>query len=164
MKLEYPYGVLDYESSGLDDHTYPIEIGIAIKRTPSSAIESWGSLIRPAADWVANGCWNEKSETIHNIPRSDLTGAPTVEHVARQAMKFAGDIPLYFDGGKYDLYWHNRLAKQVGRLDLNILPVYMIIEANAYLGAFQCLHIEHRAVADAIQNIEVIEQLIRTND
>ena len=159
MDLPYPYGVLDYESSGLDDNTYPIEIGIAIKRSAAAPIESWGSLIRPCAAWTEFGYWNPEAEQIHHIARQELAEAPTLEQVARKAMKFAGNTPLYFDGGRFDLYWHSRFVAACPELELNLQPVQMIVDMKGYIDAFADLKIEHRAEADAIQNIEVLEKL-----
>jgi hypothetical protein len=163
MTLNYPFGVIDYESSGLDYNTYPIEIGIAIKHSPEAKIKIWSSLIQPTAKWLSKGVWNPESEKIHGISRQDLEKAPSLKNIVSTSMKFAKDIPLYFDGGKYDFYWHSQIVEEYKNFNLNIIVIDKIVDWQEYMDRLGNMPIMHRAAPDARQNLELIESIIADN-
>ena len=160
MTVNYPIGVIDYEASGLDNNTYPIEIGIAIRESPKADIKIWSSLIQPSANWLSKGVWNLKSEEIHGISKKDLENAPELKNIVSASMDFAKGIPLYFDGGKYDFYWHSQIVKEYEKFTLNIKIIDEIVDWKEYMGRLKNMTIKHRAGPDAQQNLELIEAII----
>lgn len=62
--------VIDIEASALGKGSYPIEVGFALIGPVPQPIQTWSTLIRPAAGWLENGRWSPGSEAIHGIPKS----------------------------------------------------------------------------------------------
>lgn len=70
---QFPFAVIDFEASSLDENSYPIEVGVAIVR--DGALTSWSSLIRPTPEWRSRDAWSRSSERVHQISREMLADA-----------------------------------------------------------------------------------------
>lgn len=106
--LRFPFAVLDFEASALDEDSYPIECGLAVR--DGAATRVWASLIAPQPTWLRSGRWSKSSEKVHGIPLSALDGAPAAAEVAAQLNeRCAAFDTVWCDGGDYDLYWLKRL-------------------------------------------------------
>lgn len=82
--FSYPLVTIDFEASALTLQSFPIEVGIAIARSPTGEIETWSSLIRLEEDWAASDQWDPNSERIHGISRRSLRDAmPAVAVLAK---------------------------------------------------------------------------------
>lgn len=115
-QLHWPIISIDFEASGLGDGTYPIELGLAIWRSPDSPIEIHSTLIHPHEDWIRSGVWISESQKVHGIDPLDLAPAPHASEVLEYARSLTGlGAVAYCDGGAHDQFWLNRLCKAAGR-------------------------------------------------
>lgn len=98
--------VIDFEASGLNHLSYPIQVGVC------GADSEYSAYIRPEDSWTY---WNDDSQDIHNIPRPLLfdIGKPA-KQVAEELNEFLGDHVAYCDGGTYDIHWGNALYEATG--------------------------------------------------
>jgi hypothetical protein len=90
---------LDFEASSLDEDSWPIEIGLAVR----------SSLIRPVGSWPASA-WSEESAAVHRIPRVDLDAGPPAWLVARDYCAMMRDRVVLSDAPEYDGMWLQRLV------------------------------------------------------
>ena len=72
------YAALDFEASSLTPQSWPIEIGLSWLK--NGDVQTWTSLIRPAARWSFSD-WSTQSGAVHGIVFEDLLDAPTVSAV-----------------------------------------------------------------------------------
>lgn len=113
--IEWPFTVIDFEASALDDESYPIEVGIAIWAGPMASIRTWSSLIEPAPEWVRDGVWFEAAQKIHGIAPRDLVGAPAPTSVMRTLNRILGPGALAIsDNPSWETFWLGRLATAAG--------------------------------------------------
>lgn len=93
---------LDFEASGLQSDSYPIEVGFALSTgEPAQAL-----LIRPAAHWTG---WDPQAQALHGISRSMLFAhGHAVDDVAIWLRRHLNGLDLYV-GADEDLGWFNRL-------------------------------------------------------
>ena len=95
---------LDIEASGLDDGSYPIEIGVA--DCVSHARHSW--LIKPTADWSSQGVWSRAAAFPYlnqeAINMSDFILKASVRNDlgkgASRRLRHAGKFPAVVYGGE----------------------------------------------------------------
>lgn len=106
--LTWPLASIDFEASSLvRNGSYPIEVGLAIWRSPKAPIVTWSSLIYPDPDWVKNGIWLDEAQKIHGIAPCDLEEAPSATWVAHELNKrMAGCSLAMCDGGEWDEHWY----------------------------------------------------------
>ena len=102
---------LDIEASGLSPGSWPIEVGLA--KVTDAGIEVWSSLIRPDPSWSMDD-WSEKSQRIHNIPRSDLDQAPEAASVVREVLERFHAATACSDAPEYDGRWLQVLFDTAG--------------------------------------------------
>lgn len=113
--LKWPLASIDFEASSLTKGSYPVEVGIAIWRSPRSTIETWSSLIYPEPDWVENGIWLAEAQEIHGIAPCDLQEAPAAASVAQELNeRLAGCLFAMCDGGEWDEHWLFKLYDAAG--------------------------------------------------
>lgn len=70
-------------------------------------------LIRPRPEWP-EGDWNEVSEEVHGIPRSDLDDADLAEDVAHWLLEVIAGRTLVSDAPEFDQHWLDRLLGEPG--------------------------------------------------
>lgn len=96
---------IDFEASGLDPRSYPIEIGIV--GCDGSRFET---LIKPASHWKY---WSQDAEDIHGIIRERLEDGMKVAALARQLNERYAGKTLWADS-LYDRVWMRVLFAAAG--------------------------------------------------
>jgi len=103
FKLSPMITILDFEASGLEAESYPIQVAW------NNGEEIHSYYINPE---TANGWlwWSEASEGVHGIPRDYLIkhGRPVEEVAAIMHRELAGKV-IFSDAVEYDSWWCNRL-------------------------------------------------------
>lgn len=113
--MRLPLAVIDFEASGLDPMSYPIEAGVAVAPGSGAQIATWSTLIRPAPQWLETCGWDPDAQRIHGISRRDLRDAPTACEVAQMLNDRLAPIGKAFcDGGHYDALWLRVLFEAAG--------------------------------------------------
>ena len=92
---------IDVEASGLNEGSFPIEIGWAVLGGTAG-----GLLIRPDATWL-HDAWDELAEEQHGISWTALldTGLPTDEVVACLSQVLPAGTLALTDAFEWDSYW-----------------------------------------------------------
>ena len=99
---------IDFESSGLGEDSWPIEVGVAwLDENGKVIVDS--KLIKPKPEW-SESAWSEKSADVHGISRTDLEDAEPAEDVALWLAQAVGNRPLISDAPQFDGAWLRRLA------------------------------------------------------
>lgn len=95
--------VIDCEASGLDEESYPIEVGVALHD------DSFGFLIKPEKDW---NYWSKEAEGIHKIKREELFNEGISCYEAAQILNSQlRGLTLFSDATDFEMFWLNRLFK-----------------------------------------------------
>jgi hypothetical protein len=112
---------LDLEASGLSDHGYPVEVGLALPSPVEGGdweilLLSW--LVRPTARWLEDhDAWSTTAEQVHGLTldRLQADGLLPAE-VARELDGALFGRVLVADTGAQgmDAYWLGRLARAAG--------------------------------------------------
>ncbi|WP_240656895.1 exonuclease domain-containing protein [Neptunomonas marina] len=150
---------LDIEASGLGPRSYPIEIAWA----DSGSDEHDTFLINPneVEQWSD---WDEKAQSIHNIPRESLVSGLSVrEACSRLNARLAG-CTVICDALEFDYFWMRRLfdaarmnpAFKLAGLDAVLRPeqlIYYRIVAKAEVR-------KHRALDDAYALMASMKQCL----
>ncbi|MFH2093603.1 MAG: hypothetical protein ABIJ31_14690 [Pseudomonadota bacterium] len=113
--------IIDVEASGFGQHSYPIEIGLALAEN-----ERYCSLIHPSDTWTY---WDDNAQKIHNITRKILlkNGKPVCE-VAQELNATLGRATVYSDCWGVDKPWVTKLFYQAGIVQsFHISPLEMIL-------------------------------------
>lgn len=119
-KIRTPY-IIDIESTGFSNESYPIEIGVVLEQGVK-----YCTLIKPPSDWTF---WDEEAEKVHRIPRDilDAYGAP-IEEVADKLNELLENKTLYSDGWVVDKPWLIKLFHRAGRdMKFYVSPLEMIL-------------------------------------
>lgn len=164
VHIKWPFVAIDFEASGLGAGTYPIEIGIAVKEDPDATIKVWSTLIRPTRIWISHGDWQPIAETIHGLTQGDLERGASPHDALAAAMALVRGGIAWCDGGPHDLHWLNQLQTAAGMNrdfvlgDLHALLPRFDEKAISRMEAWKTRQaIRHRAGADAVQIVEMIE-------
>ena len=113
--IRWPLVSLDFESSALDQESYPVEVGVAMWAGPAAPIVTWSSLIRPAPEWVRDGVWFQAAQDLHGISPADLVGTPTAPEVMTNLNEvMRGRDEAISDNPYWEDLWLNRLAEASG--------------------------------------------------
>lgn len=98
---------LDFEASGLDPQSYPIQVGWTASYTSADCI-----YIRPVESWTY---WSLEAEAIHGLPPRLLSdvGRPVAEVAERLNQALEGQT-VYCDGLPWDRHWLDRLFEAGG--------------------------------------------------
>lgn len=106
------YAALDFEASSLTPQSWPIEIGLSWLK--NGDVQTWTSLIRPAAGWSFSD-WSTQSAAVHGIAFEELLDAPPVSAVVDDLLLLLeGKIPVS-DAPEFDRHWLSRLLRANGR-------------------------------------------------
>lgn len=151
----------DIEASGLDDASYPIEIGWSL---PDGRTRSF--LIKPEPEWTH---WDEAAEDLHGISREELekNGLPPVLIAAKMNQDLVG-LTLFFDGGKFDKDWITKLFAAAGISPaFDVSSVYRLLfpEHKAYMERLDEMQANaepgqvHRAEADVRMMVDAYKAL-----
>jgi len=156
--------VIDFESSGLERGSYPIEVAWASQgQTPVSYI------IRPTAIWLDDArLWDPAAERLHRLSINHLmrNGQP-VEEVAAALIEALSDNIVYSNNPLWDQDWLHRLLcaancdLPVKIHDFNVLLMELTdIEGinRAYHVANEIIPPTHRATQDVLNLWEVYHQ------
>lgn len=144
--------ILDFEASGFDAHSYPIEVGVV-----TDSGERYCSLIRPPADWQH---WDMSAQKVHGITRKTLLeyGKSPVQVCLELNALLAGRV-AYSDAWVWDDRWLVRLfcagAQQptfrLSPLEAIATEAQLMIWDEAKAATEKRLNqIRHRASADAL--------------
>ena len=156
---------LDIESSGLDDESYPIEIGFTL------GDNTYSYLIKRPPEW---SFWDDIAELqYHNISQEDLSekGIDPLEVVNTINNQLAGKT-LYTDAYAFDEFWLRKLYAYVGKemtfklVDFRKLTAEHGISDYAFFELKEELTdmvLSHRAGYDAKLNKEVMLMMIKKN-
>lgn len=154
---------LDIESSGIDEQSYPIEVGFTLGN------EVYSYLIKRPPEW---SFWDELSEECyHNISREELAakGLEPIAVVTIMNQLLKGMI-LYTDAYPFDDFWLRKLYTYVGiemsfkLVDFKKLTADYGISDYSFFELKEELNDEslsHRAAYDAKHNKEVMKKLIK---
>lgn len=140
------YTTLDFESSGLAEQSYPIEVGVALGDGAKIA-QRFNTLIRPRPEWIHSGVWLEKAQAIHGIERASLDNGMDADEVCDRLDALLRGRIVIVDGGQWDIYWLLRLyagRKPAFRLcDVEKLPYFELAQMR------RSITVMHRAQNDA---------------
>lgn len=115
---------LDIESSGLDDESYPIQIGYTYE--VDDEVKTIEFFIKPADHW---NNWDQEAEDyIHHIPRSVLKTGLSIKDACLKLNKDLGKSQVIVDSKDYDLFWLNKLYNET-----NLKMSFSIINIEDYL-------------------------------
>lgn len=164
----WPIITFDFEASGLEHGTFPIEIGAARWEGPGTPIEMWSSLIKPTDEWLTSGKWMPESVKIHGIELAMLEDAPLPSQVMEDLNLICPIGTIAFcDGGGHDRRWMQRLADAAGTGPRLLIGSWGHIvnhlgdEAYDRYMAHDALHKEaHRAGPDARDNLIALAHAI----
>ena len=111
---------IDIEASSLSEHSYPVEIGIAL---PSLADDGWritvrSWLVRPTREWQeVPGGWDPAAEQVHGLSLERLLteGLSPAEVAAELDAQLRGRL-VVADTGRHahDAAWLSRIADAIG--------------------------------------------------
>lgn len=125
------FAILDFEASSLSAQSWPIEIGLSwIER---DTVQTWHSLICPAADWDLTD-WSPQSGAIHGIPLSDLENAPSASKVAQEFLNILGGRQLVSDAPEFETRWLSRLFMACGEGQLPPIEEFDDVSFAMYSG------------------------------
>jgi len=137
--------ILDCESSGLSEHSYPISIGVS---GPDGQVWYW--MICPLEDWDE---WDSFAEAIHGIDREQLT------QQGRDAFLVAREMNAVFKGksiysdSRWDSHWIKKLFDDSGvKMAFSIktlLDVLSTKEKEEYENWVESNKLTHHPVQDA---------------
>jgi len=100
--------IVDFEASGLEQQSYPIQVAWNIGE------EVMSYLINPesTSGWA---WWSKEAEAIHGIPRDFLVehGRDVTEVAAIMHQQLAGWL-VYSDAVSFDAFWYRRLFEAAG--------------------------------------------------
>lgn len=100
---------IDLEATGLNEGSFPIEIGFAYIHTDEvgrDSVRSWSYLIKPHESWDIEAVWSQESGKIHKIPLSDLAFGEPVERVVEDFTRMQRMRECFFsDAPFYDCRW-----------------------------------------------------------
>ena len=144
--------ILDFEASGFDAHSYPIEVGVV-----TESGERYCSLIRPPADWQH---WDMGAQKVHGITRKVLLeyGKSPAQVCAELNVLLEGRV-AYSDAWVWDDRWLIALfyagAQQptfrLSPLEAIASEAQLMIWDQAKTATEKRLNqIRHRASADAL--------------
>ena len=106
-----PLLCLDFEASGLDPRSYPIEVAIADVTT--GLTREW--LIAPTSAWLQTGVWEAAAEAMHRLGRAEIIahGRPVAE-VATELSAHTRGAQVLSDMPSHDTKWLRDLYRAIG--------------------------------------------------
>lgn len=102
---------LDFEASGLEAGSWPIQIGIA-RVQDDDTVSIHEELIRPHPTWPEK-LWSPVSAQVHGIPRSALDAAAEAHQVATRVIDLLAGRTLVSDAPEFDERWLHMLTATV---------------------------------------------------
>lgn len=147
---------IDCEASGLNQESYPIEIGI------SSVVNGhqFSTLIKPFESWTY---WSYDAQDMHHIEREELQNGLNGIILANKMNHLYKDKTLWADSN-FDKLWVETLFDVANvEMKFHVANLYNISLPDAYKRAFNTLignDIKHRALDDARQIENAWNQLI----
>ena len=96
---------LEFEASGLDKNSYPIEVAWSL---PSGEVKCY--LIKPTRNWVKDAVWDKTAENLHGISFASLEreGHDPI-WLCQQMNSELNKQTVFCDGLSFDSFWLNRL-------------------------------------------------------
>ena len=130
------YAALDFEASSFTPQSWPIEIGLSWLK--NGGVQTWTSLIRPAARWSFSD-WSTQSGAVHGIVFEGLLDAPTVSAVVEDLLPLLeGKIPVS-DAPEFDRRWLSRLLRASGHAAMPKIEDYHDVSFAQFSGfALDC--------------------------
>jgi hypothetical protein len=164
---------LDFEASGIDPRSYPIEVAIANVATRDT--REW--LIAPPPAWLETGMWEAEAEAVHRITRAEIIAqGRNVGEVAAELTAHTRGATVLSDAPSFDTKWLCQLYRATGAEPPFILrdfhqfawreavrrfilrrPDLAIVKAEAE--AYALFPQQHRAGPDARRNAEMLRQI-----
>jgi hypothetical protein len=162
---------LDFEASGIDPRSYPIEVAIANVATGDT--REW--LIAPPPAWLETGMWEAEAEAVHRITRAEIIAqGRNVGEVAAELTAHTRGATVLSDAPSFDTKWLHDLYRATGAEPPFILrdfhqfawheavrrlrrPDIAIVKAEAE--AYALFPQQHRAGPDARRNAEMLRQI-----
>lgn len=141
--------IIDFESSGLGEESYPIEVGWVNRSNPTH-FDSF--LIRPDSNWYY---WDSYAEnSIHGISRDHLFEAGiSVEEACTRLNQSLAECRVLSDAALTDRFWMSRLFRQAQISPMfSIGSIYEVIpgdKADGFQRRMKKEPVPHRALADA---------------
>lgn len=149
--IKKPLWVIDFEASGLNKSSYPIEVGVIGENG------RYSSLICQEEPWTY---WSKDSEAVHGISTEELVeGGLEAIVVAKELNRLLDCATVYTDCKKWDQFWLDVLFECCG-LTPTFQLVHLPLELNEdqgelFLTAYENIknggsYTEHRALDDAL--------------
>jgi hypothetical protein len=162
---------LDFEASGIDPRSYPIEVAIADVATGDA--REW--LIAPTSAWLETGVWEAEAEAVHGIARAEIIAhGRAVDDVAAELTAHARGATVLSDATALDTKWLCDLYRATGAEPPFVLRDFHqvawheaaqrarrpdIAIVNAEAEAYILFPKQHRAGPDARRNAEMLRQI-----
>lgn len=143
--------VIDFEASGLDKRSYPIEVGI------TNGKDCYSSLIKPFDTWQY---WSNDAEAIHRIPRNQLLEqGEKAELVANSLNNHLNGDVVYCDAIAWDTFWCQVLFSYTGiHQQFELRTIESLLSDEQHLAQYLMVkdeleasgrYVAHRALDDA---------------
>ena len=148
---------LDVEASGLDDGSWPIEVGLAWREGGQTRTEA--RLIRPEPDWSMD-LWSPESAAVHGIGLDELHAADPAPAVARWLLDATAGRTLASDAPPYDRAWMAVLLATLGEgvtvpkvhdFDVLVARRFDMAGVRRVYAQLDAHPAPHRAGADAVR-------------
>lgn len=123
--------ILDFEASSLSLKSWPIEIGLSW--IEEGAVQTWSSLIRPAATWDLDD-WSSQSAAVHRIAFSNLAAAASAQDVAQIFLKILAGRQLVSDAPEFETRWLTRLLHAAGHDEIPSIENFERVSFALYSG------------------------------
>jgi hypothetical protein len=164
---------LDFEASGIDPRSYPIEVAIADVAT--GEVREW--LIAATPAWLETGVWEAEAQAVHGIALAKIIAhGRGVADVAAELTAHTRGATVLSDAPAFDTKWLCDLYRATGAEPPFILrdfhqfawheavrrfilrrPDIAIVKAEAE--AYALFPKQHRAGPDARRNAEMLRQI-----
>ncbi|VUD67985.1 hypothetical protein TDB9533_03929 [Thalassocella blandensis] len=115
--------ILDFEASGLDEASYPIEVAV----WQSGQVHAW--LILPEPSWQY---WCKTAESMHGITRDELQqyGKPAAT-VAMELNAVISTNVVFSDAANWDDFWLRRLYTAANMTpSFEIASIFMLLDES----------------------------------
>jgi hypothetical protein len=122
--LNTDYVYIDFEASGLHQHSFPIEVAWA-----GPVIEEKAFFLKPHPTWLRDQ-WDDNAELLHGISLNSIDESGIApDHIAKQLQLDCRGKVLLTDGVEFDQNWLAMLFEAGG-----LQCLYRIMDVQVWMG------------------------------